>query len=175
MNLIKKIYCRVFQFCFRAALPILPYREPKIFNEMSQIGEVLKEKKRNKVLIVIDKGISSLGLLNGLKKSLDENSIEYVIYDDTVPNPTIDNVERARTLYLDNDCQAIIGFGGGSSMDCAKVAGARIAKPKQPVSKMRGILKVHIKIPLFFAVPTTAGTGSKNKHVKSSILCRHCV
>lgn len=47
MNLIKKIYCRVFQFCFRAALPILPYREPKILNEMSQIGEVLKEKRRN--------------------------------------------------------------------------------------------------------------------------------
>lgn len=46
-------------------------------------------------------------------------------------------------------------------MDCAKVAGARIAKPKQPVSKMRGILKIHKKIPLFFAVPTTAGTGSE--------------
>lgn len=46
-------------------------------------------------------------------------------------------------------------------MDCAKVTGARIAKPKQPVSKMRGLLKIHKKLPTFFAVPTTAGTGSE--------------
>lgn len=161
MNLAKKIYCRTFQFFFKIALPVLPYREPAILKEVEDIAEVLKTKKKDKVLIVTDKGITSLGLIDGLKKALEENQVEYVIYDDTVPNPTIDNVEEARKLYVENNCQAVIGFGGGSAMDCAKVVGARIVKPKKPVSKMKGLLKICKKLPLFFAVPTTAGTGSE--------------
>lgn len=161
MNIIKKVYCRTFQFCFKIALPVLPYREPAILKEVSQIAEVLKDKKINNVLIVTDKGIASLGLLDGLKSSLEEKEIKYVIYDETVPNPTIDNVEEARQMYIENNCQALIGFGGGSSMDCAKIVGARVVKPKQSVSKMKGLLKIHKKLPLFFAVPTTAGTGSE--------------
>lgn len=161
MNIFKKVYCRVFQFCFKVALPILPYREPEILEGMSHIANVLNDKKLNSVLIVTDKGISLLGLLNDLKKALKESHIKYIVYDNTVQNPTISNVEEARKMYLENNCQAIIGFGGGSSMDCAKVTGARIAKPKQSVSKMRGLLKIHKKLPTFFAVPTTAGTGSE--------------
>ncbi|MFQ9515940.1 MAG: iron-containing alcohol dehydrogenase [Eubacterium sp.] len=161
MNILRKTYCRVFQFCFKVALPVLPYREPEILKGMPQIAKVLNKKKLEQVLIVTDKGISSLGLLNGLKESLEDNGINYVIFDDTVANPTIDNVEEARKMYLENNCQAIIGFGGGSSIDCAKVTGAKIVKPKQQVSKMRGLLKIHKKLPTFFAVPTTAGTGSE--------------
>jgi alcohol dehydrogenase class IV len=161
MNVLKKTYCRIFQFCFKVALPVLPYREPEILDGMDGIANVLKQKKLNKVLIITDKGISSIGLLNGLEKELENKGIDYIVYDDTVANPTIDNVESARKIYIENQCQALIGFGGGSSMDCAKVTGARIVKPKQPVSKMRGLLKIHKKLPVFFAVPTTAGTGSE--------------
>ena len=63
--------------------------------------------------------------------------------------------------YLENGCQALIGFGGGSSIDCAKAVGARIARPNKPIPKMRGILKVLLPIPFLIAVPTTAGTGSE--------------
>ena len=55
----------------------------------------------------------------------------------------------------------IIGFGGGSSIDCAKAVGARIAKPRQSLSQMEGILKVHKRLPTLIAIPTTAGTGSE--------------
>ena len=92
---------------------------------------------------------------------LAKNEIPYTIYDRTVANPTTENVAEAVELYRANDCRAIIGFGGGSSMDCAKATGARIAKPHQSLAKMKGILKVHKRLPLLIAIPTTAGTGSE--------------
>lgn len=161
MNPIKKVYCRVFQFCFRAALPVMPYREPKILENMRELAALLKKKQKSSVLIVTDKGISGLGLLAELTEALKESGIAYHIYDDTVPNPTIDNVEQAREIYLREGCQALIGFGGGSSIDCAKVVGARIVKSGKPVRKMRGLLKICKKLPLLIAIPTTAGTGSE--------------
>lgn len=161
MNVLRKFYCRIFQTCFRIALPILPYREPEILKNTNAIADVLKRKKISSALIVTDKGISALGLADGLKSSLKNNGITYSVFDDTVANPTISNVEAAKDCYIKNNCRAIIAFGGGSSMDCAKIAGARIVKPKQPVSKMRGLLKIHKKLPMLIAVPTTAGTGSE--------------
>lgn len=161
MNPLQKIYCRTFQFCFRAALPLLPYREPAILGDMSQAALLLEQKKLSRVLIVTDRGICSAGLLNELLEQLSAHHIQYTIYQDTVANPTIHNVEEAKKCYEENHCQAIIGFGGGSSMDCAKVTAARIAKPKQSVSKMKGLLKICHKLPTLIAVPTTAGTGSE--------------
>lgn len=161
MNIVKKIYCRVFQICFRVAIPLLPYTEPKILEGMDKIPKVLNKFDYNKVLIVTDKGITNIGLGKQLTDVLDEADISYEYYDNTVANPTIANVEEARELYIQGGCQAIIALGGGSSMDCAKAAGARVVKPNQPVSKMKGILKVHKKISLLLAIPTTAGTGSE--------------
>lgn len=92
---------------------------------------------------------------------LKTNGIECTVYDKTVANPTTDNVEDAKTLYLKQKCDAMIAFGGGSSIDCAKAVGARIAKPKQSLAKMEGILKIHKRIPILIAIPTTAGTGSE--------------
>ena len=87
--------------------------------------------------------------------------IEYHVYDKTVANPTTDTVEEALAIYKDNKCDCIIGFGGGSSMDCAKAVGVRIARPKTHLSKLGGILKVHAKLPLLVAIPTTAGQAVK--------------
>ncbi len=161
MNSFRKIYCRTFQLCFRMALPILPYREPEILENMEDLGRVLAQKGKKSVLIVTDKGISGLGLLKPLTDALEQAGVSYAIYDDTVQNPTIHNVEQALEAYIANHCDAIIAFGGGSSIDCAKAAGARVAKPRQSVQKMRGLLKIHRKLPTLVAIPTTAGTGSE--------------
>ena len=161
MNSLRKIYCRGFQAVFKAALPFLPYRKPRIVNSVKALPEVIQKKKCTKVLIITDEGIRKLGLTSRLEKALEDARIPYCIYDKTVANPTTDNVSEAMTLYLEEGCDCIIGFGGGSSMDCAKATGARIAKPKQSLAKMKGILKVHKKLPLLMAVPTTAGTGSE--------------
>lgn len=161
MNPIKKVYCRVFQFAFKMAIPILPYRNPYILNSTTDIPEYLKEKSIEKVLLVTDKSINQLGLMEPLKSALEEHHIQYLLFDETVPNPTVKNVEDALQMYRANNCKAIIGFGGGSAMDCAKMVGARIARPGKPISKMEGILSILKKTPLFLAVPTTAGTGSE--------------
>ena len=161
MFVLRKVYCRIFQKIFRAALPILPYRKPKLLHSVSEIPEVCRKWKVDSVMIVTDAGIRAMGLTDFLEKTLEENHIGCCVYDRTVANPTIWNVEEARELYLERGAQAIIAFGGGSSMDCAKAAGARIAKPNQSISQMKGLLKVHKKLPLLIAVPTTAGTGSE--------------
>lgn len=161
MNTLRKFYCRTFQTCFKIALPFLPYRKPEIVKSVKLLPKIIRKRKCNCVLIITDEGIMKLGLTNRPEKALTENEIPYIIYDKTVANPTTANVAEALDLYYTNNCNAIIGFGGGSSMDCAKAVGARIAKPNQSLAKMKGILKVHKKLPLLIAIPTTAGTGSE--------------
>ena len=161
MNRFRKMYCRTFQTVFKIALPFLPYRKPKIVGSVKTLPEILKKRKCENVLIITDAGIRKLGLTQRLEKVLAKNEIPYTIYDRTVANPTTENVAEPVELYRANNCRAIIGFGGGSSMDCAKATGARIAKPHQSLAKMKGILKVHKRLPLLIAIPTTAGTGSE--------------
>lgn len=161
MNTLRKIWCRTYQTAFRVALPLLPYREPKLLENMDAVADLLAGKGLSPVLIVTDKGISSLGLLRGLTVALDAQGVEWRVFDEVTANPTIHNVEAARQMYLDEGCKALIAFGGGSSMDCAKACGARIVRPKKPVQKMRGLLQVMHRLPTLIAVPTTAGTGSE--------------
>lgn len=161
MNPFRKLYCRTFQTVLKISIPFLPYRKPKVVGSVKALPDLIKKKKCTNVLIITDSSIMKLGLTKRLEKALTEHDIPYTIYDGTVANPTTANVETAAALYLEKGCDAIIGFGGGSSMDCAKGVGIRIAKPKKPLSKMKGILKVHTRLPLLIAVPTTAGTGSE--------------
>lgn len=161
MNLLTKAYCRTFQTVMRLALPLLPYRTPEIINHVKELPDILQKQKITQVLIVTDAGISHAGLLTPLTQALARGQIRYSIYDKTVANPTTDNVAEAAALYHRQNCTGIIGMGGGSSIDCAKAVGAQIAKPRQPLSKMKGILKIHRRIPLLIAIPTTAGTGSE--------------
>lgn len=161
MNPLKKAYCRAFQTVFKLALPLLPYRKPKRLESVNELPALFIKKNIDSVMLVTDASIRSNNITSNLENLLIKSGITCIVYDKTVANPTTDNVEEARQLYLDNGCKALIGFGGGSSIDCAKAVGARIVKPNQPLSKMKGILKVRKKLPLLVAIPTTAGTGSE--------------
>lgn len=161
---VKKCWYRLYQKVFKVAICLMDWTEPQLLEgagSVLELPEFIKNKGINKVLVVTDKGLMGLHLLDPLFEKLTETGMEYVIYDGVQPNPTIPNIEECRQLYIDNGCEGIIAFGGGSSMDCAKAAAARVVKPNQPVRKMRGYLKVLHKLPPFFAVPTTAGTGSE--------------
>ena len=161
MNPLRTLYCRAFQTCFRIVLPVLPYREPKILPSVDDVPALLAEHGVRSVLLVTDPGLSRLGLVDRQLEVLREADIACAVYADVVPNPTVANVEAALALYRQEGCQAVIGFGGGSPMDCAKGVTARVAQPNKTLAKMRGLLKVHARTPLLIAVPTTAGTGSE--------------
>ena len=157
----KAVFCRVFQTAFRIALPVLPYREPEIIASCEKIGDVLRRENSRSVLIVTDNGIVRNGLLKPIETSLQASDISYVIYSDTNPNPTVQNVEDALCIYQRHNCSALIAIGGGSSIDCAKALGARVAYPKRTLRQLGGKLKVWRKLPTLIAIPTTAGTGSE--------------
>lgn len=146
---------------FRAVLPVLPYREPKIIPSCSELGEVFERENSKSVLVVTDEGIVKNGLTLYLEEELKKNRIKYAIYDKTRPNPTVDNVEEALEMYHKNNCDTLIAIGGGSAMDCAKGIGARVVYPKKTLNKMAGILHVLRRLPTLIAIPTTAGTGSE--------------
>lgn len=161
MNPIKAIYCRSVQAVLRAALPVLPYREPQVFHNCGELSTVFQKENIRRVLIVTDTGIVRSGIAAQLEAVLDEDDISYAVYDQTRPNPTVVNVEQALSLYRRYRCQALIAIGGGSSMDCAKAVGARLARPGTPLGKLKGTLRILRPLPTLIAIPTTAGTGSE--------------
>lgn len=164
MNKVKMAYYRAYQLTFKTVECTFNWKEPEFLKgpgAIRRLPEFVKSKGLKKVLIVTDKGLMKIGLLNSLFEEMEKAGVEYVLYDGTQPNPTIPNIEEARQLYLDNCCEGIVAFGGGSPMDCAKAAAARVSNPFISVRNMRGVLRVVRKLPPLFAVPTTAGTGSE--------------
>jgi alcohol dehydrogenase len=163
-NTLKEGYYRIYQHVYKAAESLMNWDEPQLLKgpgAVKELPSLVKSKGISSVLVVTDKGLMGLNLLDGLFENLDKQNIKYVVYDGVQPNPSIENIEEARRLYLKNGCEGIIAFGGGSPMDCAKAAGARVMNPNLTVTQMRGQLKLHHSLPPFFAVPTTAGTGSE--------------
>lgn len=161
---LKVAYYRAYQKVMKVMLYFLDWSEPQLLTgpgSIRKLPSVIKEKGIGKVMVVTDKGLMSLNLLDGLFEELDKAGISYVVYDGVQPNPSIENIEEAREMFVSNGCEAMIAFGGGSPMDCAKAACARVVRPNKTIPQMRGVLKVMRKLPPFFAVPTTAGTGSE--------------
>ena len=161
MFIIKSAFCRGFQMVFRMALPFLPYREPEIISSCPKLGRVLIKEDIKSVMIVTDKGILNNGLTTPIEDILKKSGVSYIMYDKTQPNPTVHNVEEVLALYQQNHCDSLIAIGGGSSIDCAKAVGARLAHPRKSLNQLKGILRVWRKLPILIAVPTTAGTGSE--------------
>lgn len=161
MNVILKAFCRVYQAAFHLALPVLPYRNPKVYESVDALDEVLTQLKPRSALLVTDKGVVSAGLTAPIEALLTRCGVRCVRYDGTQPNPTVRNVEEALKMYREGGCSCIIALGGGSAMDCAKGVGARVAYPKKTLRQLKGLLRVLRRIPPLIAIPTTAGTGSE--------------
>lgn len=158
------LYCRAYQTILRAGSYALPWREPERIEGMGSLKRLparLKELGVKRLLLVSGRTTSKLPSFLELVETLSRSGIEGFIYDKTVPNPSVQNVLEARDLYVLQGCDAILAFGGGSPMDCAKAVGALLARPSAKLHELRGVLKVRRNPPLLIAIPTTAGTGSE--------------
>lgn len=101
MHTLKKLYCRCFQISFRAALPLMPYREPKLIDGFSGVSKVLRKHNITRLLLVTDPGVYSLTDYTA-GTDFEKAGITCIVYKDTVANPTSANVEDAKNLYLKN-------------------------------------------------------------------------
>lgn len=159
-----KCFARGFQKIMKQGAKVLDWTPPLLLRGegiLELLPNTLSARNYNKVLIVTDKGIRDLGLLDRLLDGLANEGIEYFIYDETVPNPTDVNARDAAVAYNENNCDALIGFGGGSALDCAKGAAVVIGTGNADLQQYHGLLKVRKKLPPIIAVPTTSGTGSE--------------
>lgn len=163
MNILKKLGCRIYQHTLYIGMAFMPWREPKILGGQDSFVNAVDFMSNNGVkrpLIVCDKPALERGALQPFFDKA-QGILDYAVYDGVLPNPTVEQVETGLAVYKEHNCDGILAFGGGSAMDCAKAIGARVVRPKKTVNQMKGLLKVGRKLPPFFAVPTTAGTGSE--------------
>ena len=127
----------------------------------NQAGQELRKLGGSKALLVTDRGVQGAGILGGILEGLSSAGVGYAIYDGVEPNPSTRCIREAAALYRDEGCDCILGVGGGSSMDTAKVTGAVLANPDMEISAMEGVGKFSNPIPPFVAIPTTCGTGAE--------------
>lgn len=159
-----KVFCRTFQGVMKIGMYCLPWRMPKTLEgpgSVKKLPALIRKKGFRKVMIVTGRTLLGRGLLDGLLEALKKQRIEYFMFNRVDNNPSDLNVEEGVSEYKANECDAIIAIGGGSPLDCAKAIAARLAKPRKSIAQLQGLLKVLRPVPVIFAVPTTAGTGSE--------------
>ena len=164
MNIFRLFYYRTYQFVLKYAAYFLGIHEPKLISEVDgvkKIPSLIKGKGFARPLVVTDNSLFSLGMLDKLFDEFKKQGLDYALYHDVVANPTIKNVNEGLSVYKAKNCDCIVGFGGGSALDCAKTIGALSTNKGKTVEKLKGLLHVHKSMPFFIAVPTTAGTGSE--------------
>lgn len=163
MDAIKNAYYRSFQAVFNVAARCLYWRKPITVEgegALSKAPEIFKKNHVKKVMIVTGRTVGKT-IAPIAKAALDKAGIAYEHYSEVSANPTVTVVNEIQKKYLETGCEGFLAIGGGSPMDAAKGAAARVVHSNTPVNKMAGLLKVRHKIPTFVAVPTTAGTGSE--------------
>lgn len=160
MNCFFKAYCRTYQFFLKILAKCIKWPKPQILNNFQQASEILKEKNAFPVLIVSGKTVSQQPFFNELVSELKDNKIPFETFCETTSDPDTVLVEKGAKFFKEKNCKSVIAIGGGSVIDCAKAIMA-VAATGKDIKNLRGILKVRKKLPLFIAVPTTAGTGSE--------------
>ena len=141
-----------------------------ILNETSYFGagaisEIVNEVKKRafkKALVVTDPDLIKFGVTKKVTDVLDDANIDYEIYSEIKPNPTIENVQTGVAAFKASGADCIIAIGGGSSMDTAKAIGIIIKNPDfADVRSLEGVAPTTNKCVPIIAVPTTAGTAAE--------------
>lgn len=126
-----------------------------------ELGARVKTLGGKKPLIVTDKGITAAGITEQIVKLVKKDAgVDAVVFDETIPNPTDQNVHDGLKVYKDKGCDMIISLGGGSSHDCGKGVGI-VATNGGKIHDYEGMDKSTKAMPPFIAINTTAGTASE--------------
>lgn len=127
---------------------------------LSELGEIVKSSIGTRVLLVTDPGMMSTGIVDKALASLKGAGVETSLFHDVEADPSERIVLNCAEAAKENNSQGVIGLGGGSSLDVAKLA-ALLARGTQPLSEAFGVGNAKgPRLPLIL-VPTTAGTGSE--------------
>lgn len=160
--MIKKLFYRIYQKTLYVLTLFMPIPKPKTFRGVDAYLNLSKIINNNqKVLIVTDKFIDNHPTTQKIKELFNLQKIDFIVYNQTTPDPKISDVEKATNIYLNNKCDVLLAIGGGSVIDLAKGIGIKVVRPNKELTKLAGILKVRKKLPLLIAIPTTVGTGSE--------------
>ncbi|APW42968.1 alcohol dehydrogenase [Rhodoferax saidenbachensis] len=141
----------------------IPFPQPTLLvgpGSSGRLGQAIAGMGHRKILIVTDNVISKLGLLKSMTDALQAGGADFVVFDEITPDAPIPLIERGIAFFEEHDCDAIVAFGGGSSMDASKAIALAVANPK-PLRKLAGYFKGLRNPVKIYAVPTTAGTGSE--------------
>jgi alcohol dehydrogenase len=160
----KKLGYRSFHRVMKTVGVVMPFPVPTVLSgpeSLEELARQLAQRGHERVLVVTDEVLVKLGLVKRLLDALDDQGVAHTIFDTVPPNPSIEVVEQGRAVYLEAGCDAVVGFGGGSPMDAAKIIAARVGNGWLSVRGMKGLFKVVLPIPPIYCVPTTAGTGSE--------------
>jgi alcohol dehydrogenase len=129
-------------------------------NSIESIGEIPAEYRARKVLIITDTGVWNAGLIEKPKRILESAGIHVEVINDTPPEPEVEQVNKIFSAAKKIDCQMIIGIGGGSAMDVAKIVSVMLTNQVSLRQLLEKINIEHYGLPTVM-VPTTAGTGSE--------------
>lgn len=127
---------------------------------INELGSLLKDAGIDKTLVVTDPGIAKAGFLDVVSQVLPAGTIEFKIFQDVEPNPSVDTVNKGAAIYDEFKFQGIIALGGGSPMDTAKAIAIKITN-SGTIPDYEGIDTFENDPLPVIAVPTTAGTGSE--------------
>lgn len=149
---------------------------------LKDAGDQVGELGLKKALIVTDKVLGQIGIVKKVTDVLDNKNIEYAIYDETKPNPTVKNVNDGLALLKEKECDFVISLGGGSAHDCAKGI-ALLATNGGEIKDYEGVDKSKKPQLPMVGINTTAGTGSEmtlfaiitdeERHIKMALVDKH--
>lgn len=131
---------------------------------IKKLGSYLKENNLRSPLIVTDPGLQELPLINNIQGLLESSDQKVSIFSKIEKNPIKQNVHEGKEFYLNNNCDCVIGIGGGASMDVARSIALMINHSGDLFDyeeSVGGDTLVKNEIPYFITVPTTSGTGSE--------------
>lgn len=148
-------------------LSVFNYAQTKVLFGSSALATLPKELEKlhvQRLFIVTDEVLKNLGVLDPLIKVLGENSVSFFVYDKVEPDPVSKTVDDAVTRLMSEKCDAVIGIGGGSVMDCAKCIAAMASNSGKLLEYDHALAEykdfVEPSLPLI-SIPTTSGTGSE--------------